>query len=956
MITGKVAICYTDETEFTDIQGIGNDPIYKRFPSVYAIVEQHIDEQYRSFLAEPEYRCESILKNTVEHYRSVTDNLSGENQNIMRAALKFINEDYVYLIGDYVVLTVWGMTPDKYIHESAGTVVHQLDIPVSFLITFDGGEHGKLENPNENCLRRLNGHVMTKLDFPNIKADVGYTFAGWSPNGNGYTVRGNVTFTAQYEVEPVVTPIVDEPPVVDEPPIVDEPPVEDPLTTQSINDEPIEKQMYHVRFVGTDGCSLFGETELDVEEGTVLAEDQIPQVITDENYSFKGWTPSVSSAIEHDITFNAVCEKSEKLVNVCFDAGNHGTIVGDSMFTVPAGTSLAPKLIPSVTPNKDYNFVGWDIDPLNSVFNDDITITACYEKKESWWKRLWFWLFSGGCLKRLLWFLLLLLAFLFLISCLHQCRGCSQAIGADDETNGPAVIDSLDNRFDGNPGNADNGRIGHVPSTPIDQPDLGEGVEPGNGDADYHAGVFRPNPDVPPVDNPDEPNGPQIVPNVINVFFKNDNANLNAFAKDFRSFYPDTQKYLLDYDDYVKRVSIMMPAAERLEVKRNVEQNLGRKYAFIIVDETAIEQSNNISANSVGNGGNMNNAGWHLKAVHAPQAWKITPGNPNVVVAVVDDGCDVNHCMFKDKVVAPYNVFSKTSTLTYGSGHGTHTAGLAAGLILDNGKAAGIAPGCKLMPVEVFIGGKSTLSAEVSGIAYAIHKGADVVNISMGGNYSRYKGLPEHEQENIARQKNKIEEVLWQRVFDMAKAKNVILVFSAGNDDVVSFVNPQNRPDSIISVTAVTPQLEKASFTDYGVGSTIASPGVEIFSTMPPNTFGMMQGTSQAAPIVAGTVALLKSVKKNLTAIEAINILKKSGKTLSNTKLGPFVQADRALLLLKTGRLPAAEQDNSGNEGNADYSDILRQIREHRQAIGSLIRQLPPEERSKIENNKKKNI
>ena len=43
MITGKVAICYTDETEFTDIQGIGNDPIYKRFPSVYAIVEQHID-------------------------------------------------------------------------------------------------------------------------------------------------------------------------------------------------------------------------------------------------------------------------------------------------------------------------------------------------------------------------------------------------------------------------------------------------------------------------------------------------------------------------------------------------------------------------------------------------------------------------------------------------------------------------------------------------------------------------------------------------------------------------------------------------------------------------------------------------------------------------------------------------------------------------------------------------
>ena len=66
MITGKVAICYTDETKFTDIQGIGNDPIYKRFPSVYAIVEQHIDEQYRSFLAEPEYHLKERLFQEME--------------------------------------------------------------------------------------------------------------------------------------------------------------------------------------------------------------------------------------------------------------------------------------------------------------------------------------------------------------------------------------------------------------------------------------------------------------------------------------------------------------------------------------------------------------------------------------------------------------------------------------------------------------------------------------------------------------------------------------------------------------------------------------------------------------------------------------------------------------------------------------------------------------------------
>ena len=64
------------------------------------------------------------------------------------------------------------------------------------------------------------------------------------------------------------------------------------------------------------------------------------------------------------------------------------------------------------------------------------------------------------------------------------------------------------------------------------------------------------------------------------------------------------------------------------------------------------------------------------------------------------------------------------------------------------------------------------------------------------------------------------------------------------------------------------------------------------------------------------------------------------------------MQADRALQLLKTGNVPQDNVDTSPEEvgENTNYDDIFRQIREHQRAIGNLIEQLPPEERSKVEN------
>ena len=108
-----------------------------------------------------------------------------------------------------------------------------------------------------------------------------------------------------------------------------------------------------------------------------------------------------------------------------------------------------------------------------------------------------------------------------------------------------------------------------------------------------------------------------------------------------------------------------------------------------------------------------------------------------------------------------------------------------------------------------------------------------------------------------------------------------------------------------------------------------------------------------AAPIVTGVVALLKSVKKDISIGETIDILQRSGKSLSDKTLGPLVQADRALVLLQTGSLPPDEanddnKDDDKDENNKDYSHIFQQISEHQKAIIELIKQLPPEEQKKI--------
>lgn len=264
---------------------------------------------------------------------------------------------------------------------------------------------------------------------------------------------------------------------------------------------------------------------------------------------------------------------------------------------------------------------------------------------------------------------------------------------------------------------------------------------------------------------------------------------------------------------------------------------------------------------------------WHLGTMGAFDAWNTTMGNSNIVVAVLDTGADLNHPDLAGRFVSPTDVVDNDSAQD-DNGHGTHVAGII-GAIADNAKGvAGIAPGAKLMPIDVFghyETGSGTVfgaltSEVIEGVGYAVTKGADVINISLGG--ADYDSA-------------------FEEAIDDAVNAGVVVVSAAGNKGQNGTHYPSDY-DSCISVIATDWNDQKASYSNYGADKDICAPGGDtnsdpnadsfIFSTSyDPNTrtsgYAWMDGTSMASPMVAGVVALMLSVNPDLSVNQVKDIL-----------------------------------------------------------------------------------
>ncbi len=585
--------------------------------------------------------------------------------------------------------------------------------------------------------------------------------------------------------------------------------------------------------------------------------------------------------------------------NVSFSSGENGTLNGNSFITKDDDSYLSDDEIPQVQPKDGYEFVGWSENPNGYHVTEDKEFSAQYRQiqpvvppKLPWWKRFWLWLtalFAGkGCLKWLLRALLFLLLLLLLLWLLRNCHGCSHNIG------GGAAIGDNDStwlREDPNVGNGGGIYDPNNPYTPSPTPPGYEDVLP------PQQGV------LPPIeDNPEIiPGNPSILANRLNILMDNEDKSIMDLAKDFKAKYPDEKYKVVYYDDVVKRMQIEIPKEEREQLKKEIPPAFAPEYDLFVFDEALFEGAYNPNDPAYTD----SDKSWYLKAIRAPQAWDITRGSDKITVAIVDNGFNLKHPELKNKVVQPYNVWKHSDEIfPQQVDHGTHVAGTALAFA-DNGKGiCGIAPNCKFMPVQVANEREQmTTTSVLDGILYALYHGADVINVSLGSMFSGLAQYDEAVQKDLINNHFKEEERLWRHVMRIAASHNSSIVIAAGNDNVLAGIDAMQRPELFITVSAVDKNnraFNKANFSNYGQFSDISAPGVGIYSSVSNDGYQFMDGTSMAAPIITGAVALMKSLNGNLTNKQILCILQGTG-AVTQGNIGKLLQLDKALQKVKSG-------------------------------------------------------
>jgi subtilisin family serine protease len=212
--------------------------------------------------------------------------------------------------------------------------------------------------------------------------------------------------------------------------------------------------------------------------------------------------------------------------------------------------------------------------------------------------------------------------------------------------------------------------------------------------------------------------------------------------------------------------------------------------------------------------------------------------------------------------------------------HGTHVAGII-GAQRGNGKGIdGIADNVKLMTVRAVPDGDEYDKDIALAIKYAVDNGAKVINLSFG--------------KEISPQKKWVDEAV-----RYAEIKDVLLVHAAGNDGenndtVNNYPSPELTTFRVKATNFITvgassdPKINGnyvADFSNYGKNTVdVFAPGVKIYSTAPgSNSYKFLQGTSMAAPVVAGVAAIVRSYYPALSAKQVKYVLEKSVVTLDST-------------------------------------------------------------------------
>lgn len=264
-----------------------------------------------------------------------------------------------------------------------------------------------------------------------------------------------------------------------------------------------------------------------------------------------------------------------------------------------------------------------------------------------------------------------------------------------------------------------------------------------------------------------------------------------------------------------------------------------------------------------------------LRLTRVFDAWDVLPAQPEpIVVGIVDTGVDMAHPDLADNIFlnpgeigldangqdkrfngidddgngfvddwrgwdfAAGDGRSQDNDPSPGNAHGTHVAGIVGALVNNGRGVAGIVPRVRLLVVKIGpdAPGSTQVVNSYQGILYAASMGAAVINCSWGG-----PARSEAEREIVR----------------TAVALGAVLVAAAGNDGQRVPFYPAAYPE-VLSVAATDSADLKAWYSNYHESIAVAAPGEDILSTLPGGLYGRMSGTSMAAPVVSGIVALVR--------------------------------------------------------------------------------------------------
>lgn len=215
--------------------------------------------------------------------------------------------------------------------------------------------------------------------------------------------------------------------------------------------------------------------------------------------------------------------------------------------------------------------------------------------------------------------------------------------------------------------------------------------------------------------------------------------------------------------------------------------------------------------------------------------------------------------------------------------HGTHVAGIIAATRNNGIGIDGIATNTRIMAIRAVPNGDERDKDVANAIRYAVNNGADIINMSFGKSYSPHK------------------EIVNQAIA-YADKHGVLMVHGAGNSakntdnhpsyptDVYSSTAPGDSAATLwisVGATSWKPNEEFiANFSNYGDQTVdLFAPGVDIYSTMPDNSYKRQDGTSMASPVVAGTAALIMAYYPELTSQQVQSIILESSTKYPDQKV-----------------------------------------------------------------------